>query len=418
MENTIFILIFLGAIGAVSVARIHKAEKEKAEALQKLSDEKTEFLAHISNDIKTSMNVIMGVTALGMEETNNPERMAECLGKIDTASRLLMELLNDLVDVSKIEMGKFQLHPRSYAFSDFMEATRAMMEAACVKKQINFQMTDENININIMVDPMRFNQLFFNLLNNAVKFTPEGGSIKFRVCNYATHNNRFSADFIVKDTGIGMSEEFRQLLFDPYTKEKHNVAEKCHGAGLGLAIVHNIVEQMGGTIAIESGIGEGTEVKVHLDMELAQIQPQKTGQYVDTDVTREILRGKRILLVEDHPLSVEISKRILERQDMVVACAENGSVAVRLFEGNEPYYFDAILMDLGMPEMDGFEAARRIRKVSHSDAQLIPIIAMSAGDAQEDVDESKEAGMNEYIAKPIEPHRLYQILCEYLQNPI
>lgn len=299
-----------------------------------------------------------------------------------------------------------------------MEATRVMMETACAEKQIHFQMTDEHITINMLVDPMRFNQLFFNLLGNAVKFTPAGGNVSFRICNYATHNNRFSADYIVKDTGIGMSEEFQKLLFEPFTQEKRSEAEKRHGAGLGLAIVQNIVNQMGGTIEVKSNVGAGTEVKVHLDVDLAQIQPEKAVEPVGMDVTRKILKGKRILLVEDHPLNVEISKRILERQDMIVACAENGKRAVTLFEGNESHYFDAILMDLRMPEMDGFEAARCIRRVPHSDAQIIPIIAMSASDTQEDVDECKEAGMNAHIAKPVEPQKLYQLLCEYLQNPI
>lgn len=421
LKNVIVLIIFgiiLCVMAAVSAVLVRKAEKEKEETLQKVSEAKTEFLSQISNDIKTPMNVIMGMTAIGMEETDNPEKMTECLEKIDTASHFLMGLLNDLVDVSKIEMGKFRLHPRSYSFSDFLGATCVMMETACMEKQIRFEMTEKDININVMVDPMRFNQLFFNLLSNAVKFTPEGGTVSFRICNYATHNNCFSADYIVKDTGIGMSEEFQKLLFEPFTQEKHNEAEMRHGSGLGLAIVQSIVNQMGGTIEVKSGVGEGTEVKVHLDIELAQLQPEKAVEQVDTDVTREILKGKRILLVEDHPLNVEISKRILERQGMIVACAENGSRALTLFEGNEPHYFDAILMDLRMPQMDGFEAARRIRRVPHSDAQMIPIIAMSASDAQEDVDDCKEAGMNAHVAKPVKPQKLYQILCEYLENPI
>lgn len=421
LENAILLVIFvviLCVMAAVSATKIRRAERERDEALQQVSDAKTEFLSQVSNDIKTPMNVIVGMTALGMEETDNPEKMAECLAKIDTASHFLMGLLNDLVDVSKIEMGKFHLHARSYAFGDFLDAMRVMMETACAEKKICFEMPDENININLLVDPMRFNQLFFNLLNNAVKFTPEGGTVSFRVCNYATHNSQFSADYIVKDTGIGMSEEFQKLLFEPFSQEKSSVAQKRHGVGLGLTIVQNIVDQMGGTISIKSDKGEGTEVKVHLDIELAQIQPQKAGSRVGVDETREILNGKRILLVEDQPLNVEISKRILERQGMSVAWAENGNAALNLYEGNEPHYFDAILMDLKMPEMDGLEAARRIRRVPHRDAQIIPIIAMSASNEQEDIYACKEAGMNAHIAKPVEPQKLYQILCEYLQNPI
>lgn len=419
-ENIILFVIFfvlLAAMVGVCAVLIHRAEQEKAEALQQVSDAKTDFLSRISNDIKTPMNVIIGMTALGMEETDNPEKMAECLGKIDTASHFLMGLLNDLVDVSMIEMGRFHLHPRAYAFGDFMEAMRDMMEPVCEKKHITFHMVGEEINLNVMADPMRFEQLFFNLLNNAIKFTPEGGEVSFRVCNYATHEGKFSADYVVQDTGIGMSSEFQKLLFEPFTQEKRDEAEKRHGAGLGLAIVQNIVKQMAGTIEIKSAIGSGTQVKVHLELQLADIQPEKTvGR--GSDATRAVLKGKRILLVEDHPLNIEVAKRILERQEMEVVCAENGQDAVQMFAENEIYYFDAILMDLLMPEMDGFEAARKIRKVPRGDAQIIPIIAMSARDSQEDIDACREAGMNAYIAKPVEPQKLYQTLTEYLENPV
>lgn len=411
-------VVLLGAMGAAASVRVHRAEREKEEARKEAADAKAKFLAQISNGIKTPMNVIMGMTAIGMEETEHPQKMAECLRRIDTASRVLMEVLNDFVDVSKIEMGNFRLHPRAYAFTDFTEAVRVMMETTCAEKKISFHMDEVNLNLNIMADPIRFNQIFFNLLGNAVKFTPEGGRVEFRICNYATHNNYFSADYIVKDTGIGMSEELQKLLFEPFTREAQYRTQGQQNLGLGLAIVQNIVSQMGGTITLKSSVGEGTEVKVHLELELAQIQPEKAGSYVDTDETRKILKGKRILLAEDHPLNVEIARRILERQGMLVACAEDGNTALRLFEGNAPHYFDAILMDLQMPKMDGFEAARRIRHVLHSDAQMIPIIAMSASDAQEDVDACREAGMNAHIAKPVEPQKLYQILCEYLENPV
>lgn len=421
LESTVLLIIFLVLLcmtAIISVILIRKAQRERDAALQKVSEAKTEFLSRISNEIKTPMNVIVGMTAIGMEETAHPEKMAECLEKIDTASRFLMGLLDDLVDVSKIEMGKFRLHPTSYAFGDLLESIRVMMEPACAQKQIDFHMMEEEVNINIVVDPMRFEQIFFNLLNNAVKFTPAGGTVSFRVCNYAIHNNRFSADYVVKDDGIGMSKEFQKLLFEPFTQEERKSVEIRHGAGLGLAIVRNIVDLMGGTIAVKSVYGKGTEIKVHLDVELAQIQPEKTGEWMDMDAARNILKGKRVLLVEDHPLNVEIARRILERQEMEVVSAEDGNEALALFENHKPHFFDAVLMDIHMPEMDGFEAARRIRKVAHSDAQMIPIIAMSASNSHEDVDACKEAGMNAHVAKPVEPQKLYQVLCEYLQNPI
>lgn len=421
MENiTLFVifLVLLCVMGMICAVYVHRAKKEKAQALKQVADAKTEFLSQISNDIKTPMNVIVGMTALGMDETDNPEKMAECLEKIDTASHFLMGLLNDLVDVSKIEMGRFRLRPKPYAFSDFIRAIRIMMEPACAQKQITFRVLGGEINLNLMVDSMRFEQLFFNLLNNAVTFTQAGGEVVFKVCNYAMHNNQFSADYVVSDNGIGMSSEFQKLLFEPFSQEKRDAAEQRCGSGLGLTIVQNIVELMGGSITVKSELGQGTEIKVHLDTELAQIQPEKEGERVGAGETRKILQGKRVLLAEDHPLNIEISRRILERQEMEVVCAENGQTAVELFEGQKPHYFDVILMDIQMPGMDGLEASRQIRKVSHSDAQMIPIIAMSASNAQEDVDACREAGMNAHIAKPVEPQRLYQVLCDYLQNPM
>lgn len=421
LESTVLLIIFLVLLCMtviISVILIRKAQRERDAALQKVSEVKTEFLSRISNEIKTPMNVIVGMTAIGMEEAAHPEKMAECFEKIDTASRFLMGLLNDLVDVSKIEMGKFRLHPTSYAFGDLLESIRVMMEPACAQKQIEFHMMEEEVNINILADSMRFEQIFFNLLNNAVKFTPAGGNVSFRVCNYAIHNNRFSADYVVKDDGIGMSKEFQKLLFEPFTQEERKSVEIRHGAGLGLAIVRNIVDLMGGTITVKSVYGKGTEVKVHLDVELAQIQPEKAGEWMDMDAARNILKGKRVLLVEDHPLNVEIARRILERQEMEVISVEDGNEALALFESHAPHFFDAVLMDIHMPGMDGFEAARRMRKVAHSDAQMIPIIAMSASNSHEDVDACKEAGMNAHVAKPVEPQKLYRVLCEYLQNPI
>ena len=401
-ESGILLLIFLlllGAILAVSIVLIRKAERERDEALQHVADARTDFLSRISNDIKTPMNVIMGMTAVGLEESDHPEKMVECLGKIDTASRFLMGLLNDLVDVSMIE--------------------RDMTEPECAKKGITFHMSGGENSLNVMVDPIRLEQLFFNLLGNAVKFTPEGGEISFRVCNYAVHSGTFSADYVVADTGIGMSREFQELLFEPFTRERRDEAERRHGSGLGLAITQNIVQQLGGSIAVTSAIGEGTKVKVHLDLPLVDIQPQKeVARGGGSRQAFAALGGKRVLLAEDHPLNVEITRKLLERRGVEVVCAEDGRQALELFMEREEHYFDAVLMDIVMPKMDGFEAARQIRRVPHKDAQMIPIIAMSAKDAREDMDACKEAGMNDYLAKPVEPQRLYQVLAEYLENPM
>ena len=374
-------------------------------AKEEVAEVKTEFLSRISHEIKTPMNVIVGATALGLEETEHPERMEECLNRIRGASEFLMGLLNDLVDMSKIENGKFHLHPKPYSFTEFLNEVENMMP-------------HEEININMMVDPVRFFQIFFNLLSNAVKFTPEGGEVTFRICNYATHNNQFCADYVVSDNGMGMSEEFQQILFQPFTQESVNQGERGNGAGLGLAIVRSIVDLMGGTITVKSEPQKGTEIKVHLEIEIAEIQPEIEVAHRSAEEIQNILRGKRVLLVEDHPLDVEISRRILEHVAVNVISAQDGKAALEQFKAEEPYHFDAILMDIQMPNMNGFVAARAIRKVAKPDAQIIPIIALSADDTLEDVRKCKEAGMNAHIAKPVEPQKLYQILCEYLLAPI
>ena len=406
------ICVIVSVVCAILVAR---ANRERDEAKQEVADAKTEFLSRVSNEIKTPMNVIIGTVTLGMEESGDPEKVRQRLQEIDAAGRVLMTMIGDLVDASKIEMGRFRLHPKSYAFQDFLDVMRGMMESMCEKKKIHFVMPEVDININIMADPLRFEQLFVNLLTNAVKFTPEGGTVSFRVCNYGIHNNRFAADYIIADTGIGMSKEFQDVLFEPFTQEISTKAEKHNGAGLGLAIVHNITEQMGGTIEVESGTGCGTTVKVRLDVELAEVQPEKKIEFLSEDEILRILGGKRVLLVEDHPMNIEVARHILEKQHMEVVCAENGKVALDLYMEHEPGCFDAVLMDVYMPVMDGLEASRQIRKTKQADARVIPIIAMSASDSYEDIVACKEAGMDAHIAKPVEPQKLYQVLCEYLE---
>ena len=388
MEQTMLIAVLIAALVGLflfDTVRLRRMQVQRDAAKEEVAEVKTEFLSRISHEIKTPMNVIVG---------------------------------NDLVDMSKIENGKFHLHPKPYSFTEFLNEVENMMEPMCERKWIRFHMPHEEININMMVDPVRFFQIFFNLLSNAVKFTPEGGEVTFRICNYATHNNQFCADYVVSDNGMGMSEEFQQILFQPFTQESVNQGEPGNGAGLGLAIVRSIVDLMGGTITVKSEPQKGTEIKVHLEIEIAEIQPEIEVAHRSAEEIQNILRGKRVLLVEDHPLDVEISRRILEHVAVNVISAQDGKAALEQFKAEEPYHFDAILMDIQMPNMNGFVAARAIRKVAKPDAQIIPIIALSADDTLEDVRKCKEAGMNAHIAKPVEPQKLYQILCEYLLAPI
>ena len=407
MEQAMLIAVLIAALVGLflfDTVRLRRMQAQRDAAKEEVAEVKTEFLSRISHEIKTPMNVIVGATALGLEETEHPERMEECLNRIRGASEFLMGLLNDLVDMSKIENGKFHLHPKPYSFTEFLNEVENMMEPMCERKWIRFHMPHEEININMMVDPVRFFQIFFNLLSNAVKFTPEGGEVTFRICNYATHNNQFCADYVVSDNGMGMSEEFQQILFQPFTQESVNQGERGNGAGLGLAIVRSIVDLMGGTITVKSEPQKGTEIKVHLEIEIAEIQPEIEVAHRSAEEIQNILRGKRVLLVEDHPLDVEISRRILEH------VAVNGLDAVNIVSQSKEGFYQMILMDIQMPNMNGFVAARAIRKVAKPDAQIIPIIALSADDTLEDVRKCKEAGMNAHIAKPIDSKKIEDTL--------
>ena len=420
MEQTMLIAVLIAALVGLflfDTVRLRRMQVQRDAAKEEVAEVKTEFLSRISHEIKTPMNVIVGATALGLEETEHPERMEECLNRIRGASEFLMGLLNDLVDMSKIENGKFHLHPKPYSFTEFLNEVENMMEPMCERKWIRFHMPHEEININMMVDPVRFFQIFFNLLSNAVKFTPEGGEVTFRICNYATHNNQFCADYVVSDNGMGMSEEFQQILFQPFTQESVNQGERGNGAGLGLAIVRSIVDLMGGTITVKSEPQKGTEIKVHLEIEIAEIQPEIEVAHRSAEEIQNILRGKRVLLVEDHPLDVEISRRILEHVAVNVISAQDGKAALEQFKAEEPYHFDAILMDIQMPIMDGYEATRQIRSLQRRDIAHMPIIAMTANAFSEDVTNAIKAGMNYHLAKPIDIGALMGILSKYLQAP-
>lgn len=413
----ICIAILIGIITFCLIAVYH-SERERRMALERELNAKADFMSKISYDIRTPMNAIIGTAALGLGEVDDPEKMKQCLSKISSSSQFLMGLLNDLVDMTKIEDGKFVLHPSSYAYSDFVNEIYTIIEPLSQKKNIRFEMETEDVNVNLEVDKQRFKQIFFNLLTNAVKFTPENGVVKFRICNYATHNDIFSADYIVEDNGIGMSKEFQKILFTPLEEEIGKLRAGKNGIGLGLAITKNIVDLMGGTISLDSELGKGTKVKVHLDIDLAAIQPEKTDGTRSEDEIRRILSGKRILLVEDHPLNVEITKKILGKLDIQVVCAENGMLATELYQMNAPYYFDLILMDIKMPVMDGIEATKIIRHSARSDSHLIPILAMTADVKEDDVIYYRDKGMNGYIAKPVEPQKLYHILCEQLSDEL
>lgn len=390
-------------------SRLESALKQAKDATQA----KTAFLSRMSHDIRTPMNTIIGMSALARDEIDNPAAIDDYLMKIDTAGKFLLGLVNDCLDLEKIESNKMVLKSERYPYRDFLNAIRTMFIPLCQAKNIEFQIEEGSIACDIYTDRVRFEQIFFNLLSNAVKYTPEGGKVSFHAMKGEIHDGILSRDFEVRDNGIGMSVEFQKKMFDPFEQESNTIVAQAQGSGLGLAIVKNIVEMMGGTLKIESREGWGTTAVVHLDMKIAeksQTEKPDTGS-----ISLDVLSGKRVLLFEDHPLNTEITTKLLKKKGVFVVCAVNGKEGLDIFSTSQEHYFDCILMDIRMPVMNGLDAARAIRALDREDAENIPIIAMSANAYQEDVQQSLDAGMNAHLTKPIEPKKFYETLAEYVR---
>ena len=389
--------------------RLLEEEKRAAEAA---SIAKSEFLSRMSHDIRTPLNGIIGMTYL-TREMELPEKARENLGKIDTSSKFLLSLINDVLDMSRAESGKIELHPEPYPVEEFGNYISSIIGPLCEERNQIFFFEPEVMltDVTPLFDKLRINQIVFNLLSNAVKYTPEGGTIRYRVIEKRLDGSRMSMHIDVIDNGIGMSEAFQKVLFDPFTQENRGDSAEMHGSGLGLSITKHLVDDMGGQISVSSQPGKGTVF--HLDFVLDCVPSVSEKAEVDSrqeDRNRSGLAGRHILLCEDHPLNQEIARTMLEKQHAIVTVAGDGEAGVRSFRSSSIGYFDAILMDIHMPVLNGYEAARTIRALKRSDAETVPIIAMTADAFDDDVKKSISAGMNSHIPKPVEPEKLYQEL--------
>ena len=373
---------------------------------------KSDFLSRMSHDMRTPLNGIIGMTYLA-QELENPPRTRDCLEKIDTSSKFLLGLINDVLDMAKAESGKMTLHPEPYELRQLLSYVEAVIRPLCAEKglQLIFDLQPVEKRKPV-IDPLRFNQLCFNLLSNAVKYTPEGGAVTLQIHDKMLSEARLAMYLEISDTGIGMSEEFQRSMFEPFTQENRDDSSLTRGTGLGLAIAKKIIDVMGGTVEVRSKSGAGTSFRIQLEFdsvpmeEAAQPEPEEQA----TDLS--CLAGRHILLCEDHQLNQEIAKALLSKGGMTVVAAENGLIGKEKFSRSAPGYFSAILMDIRMPVMDGYKATREIRALARPDAKTVPIIAMTADAFADDVQRCLDAGMNGHIAKPIEPELLYRTLCE------
>lgn len=374
---------------------------------------RTEFFSRMSHDMRTPMNAIIGFSSQELVEGCEDRQLKEYLGKINGSGKYLLGLINEVLDMTKIDSGRMELENKPVSSENFWNGILPMISELAQQKNINFvHNIDSDGSYTMAADEQRLSQVYVNLLSNAMKFTPQNGTVSLNITEKKCENNNLLCKVIVHDTGIGMSKEFLEKLYQPFVQEHPN----REGTGLGLSIAHQLVSIMGGTITCESEVGLGTTFTVELKFPIVNEVVNESGTISEytQDELKNKLSGKNILLCEDHPLNRQIACKLLQKYNMNVEVAENGSIGVDIFMSSKKFHFDAVLMDIRMPVMNGLEAAKAIRALDREDAGKIPIIAMTANAFKEDMDASAAAGMNRHLSKPIEPNKLYQTLAELI----
>ena len=441
-------------IGISSVDAQMKREQEYQKRMEEArTSARNDFLANMSHDIRTPMNAIVGYTNIAKSRKDDPAMVAEALEKIGSSSHFLLSLINDILDFSKIESGKMQL---SVGICDLGAVFRRIEDITFLQassKDLKISYDHNSVrHFKVYADELRIEQILVNIISNAIKYTPSGGSVDLIAEEEAANDNRgrHKYRFIVRDTGIGISEEYLPHIFESFTREEKTTVNRVQGTGLGLAITARIVELMDGRISVKSKPGEGSEFTVELELESAEIEapdgkndsPAGLVAGDDPAAVREAYRtadssagtaagagpgtgsgneagsaelsGRRILLVEDNDINAEIACITLEQYGLEVDHAENGQIGYEKIRSQGSGSYDAVLMDIQMPVMDGYEATRKIRTLEGDYFRELPIIAMSANAYDEDVRRCLEAGMNAHLAKPFQPEVLIELLSQYL----
>ena len=431
------LLALISIVRAERSSKMIKIEKETNQKLNKLrvaaedalkvaesaSKAKSTFLSNMSHDIRTPMNAIIGFATLALDDIRDGKKVEDYLSKILSSSKHLLGLINDILDMSRIESGKVILEEQETDLVTTLQELQSIMEGQAKERKLKLHVDYSNLrDRHVYCDKTRLNQVMFNLLANAVKFTSEGGSIWLTMSQLEPTyevEDRAIYEIRVKDTGIGMDKEFIKHIFEPFERERTSTVSKIQGTGLGMAITKNIVDMMGGTIEVESQKGVGTEFIIRLELRLqaeARVANEDgTKQHGHAEGVAEFA-GKRLLLAEDNELNREIACMLLSKYGFVIDTAENGQEAVDLVAASAPDYYDLVLMDIQMPVMDGHEATRRIRNLKDKELAKVPVVAMTANAFDEDRKAAKECGMNGFISKPINMQEVVQALRMCLQD--
>lgn len=422
VQSVLFTALLL-AIGARMKATVIQGNLKRAEAANLA---KSEFLSRMSHEIRTPMNGIVGMSTIAMQNIDNTDKIKDCLEKVIMSSKHLLALINDVLDMSKIESGKVELRHESFNFRAFLQDFENLYGEQAKSKGISYEtILASDLEVQIIGDSLRLNQVLSNLLSNALKFTPAKGMIKLRVSKTGEDQENVYLRFEVIDTGCGIAEENYDKIFESFEQENVDVTYKYGGTGLGLSIVKRFTGLMGGGIHVTSVQGSGSTFTV--DLPFGKIKESgKPTRFSDINGRNDLakdcyavdydFKGKRILLVEDNELNREIAEELIGVTGASVESAEDGVQAVEMFKESAEGYYDLILMDVQMPHMDGYEATRCIRALGRSDAQKVPIFAMTANAFAEDVQKSREAGMNAHISKPLDIRAVYKQMNRYLQG--
>lgn len=382
----------------------------KAAVLQAENASKTKsaFLSHMSHDIRTPMNGIIGMTNIAIKDFEDKDRVFDCLKKIDSSSRHLVSLINDILDMSRIESGRMVINHESMDMQEVINSCAFIAESLLSDRKVDFvREFDVFKHTELLGDELHLRQILINILGNAIKFTPDGGKIFFQVKELSNESGKAIYHFEIEDTGMGMKQDFLERIWDSFTQENSGSCNGEKGTGLGMAITKKLVDLMGGVIKVESELGVGSKFVVEAAFDIGAGEKKKVEITQEPEVS---LDGMKVLLVEDIEMNMEIAQIMLEDVGIDVTTAENGQVAVNIFNNCPVGGFDAILMDVRMPVMDGLTATNIMRVLPRADAATVPIIAMTADAYEEDVRKTREAGMNAHLTKPIDPEKLLQTL--------
>lgn len=382
---------------------------ELLEKVRRANSAKSEFLSHMSHDLRTPINGILGMLDIIDKCPDDLQQQRKCLDKIRVSTEHLLSLVNDVLQVSKLESGRPTVVREPFDLRDALENCITILSPQAEKEGIQLVLEEPRLQHNRLIgNPLHLKQILMNIVDNALKYNRPHGSVFIRVKETACQGGTADYQFVIEDTGIGIGEDFQNHIFEPFTQEHQDARTHYSGVGLGMSIVKKLVDQMKGAIEIDSQVGRGSVFQVTLPI---QIDGAQNTRPVDEEQnTQSNIAGMRILLVEDNEINCEIMEFMLKEADAKVVTANDGKAAVDAFTAADPGTFDCVLMDLMMPVMSGYEAARVIRGLNRTDAKSVPIIALSANAFEEDVAMAKAAGMNEHLAKPVDIKKMFQVM--------